>query len=84
MPVTRWINLWWSADFADDSTDHDSKTTSSAFVGNLVLVVGIIFGIFVVHITVISAVEALWISKVLCFTPSGALLRPTMGVITAR
>lgn len=34
------------------------------FVGNLALVAGILFGIFLLHVAVISGMEALWLTKV--------------------
>lgn len=54
--------------------DYDSKIRSSVFLGNLLLIVGILVGIFVVHIAVISAVEALWLSKVRCYIDGVAKL----------
>lgn len=34
------------------------------FIGNLVLVVGILLGVFFLHIAVVSAIEACWLVKV--------------------
>lgn len=51
------------------------------FVGNLVLVVGILLGMFLLHIVVVSGVEAFWLTKVrLPPTPQGTLLTSMYGV----
>lgn len=47
-----------------DEDDIDSKVGSSEFVGNTVLVLGMLLGIFIVHVFVVSAVEAYWMAEV--------------------
>lgn len=37
---------------------------ASVFVGNAVLVVGILLATFLVHVAVVSGVEAYWLAKV--------------------
>lgn len=37
---------------------------SLVFVGNLILVVGILLGVFLLHVAVVSGVEAYWLTKV--------------------
>lgn len=39
---------------------------ASVFVGNTALVVGILFSTFLLHVAVVSGVEALWLIKVMC------------------
>lgn len=65
------MNLWWSAEFADEISSSKCFFAADAgdigamvFVGNLALVVGILVGIFLVHVAVISGVEAYWLTKV--------------------
>ena len=67
----RWINLWWPAEvgnhIAPEECAYDAEASElgpSVFVGNLVLVVGILLGVFLLHILVVSGVEALWLTKV--------------------
>lgn len=67
----RWVNLWWPADFAEDIASKECAFVGGAsdlgalvFVGNLVLVVGILLLIFLIHVAVISGVEAFWLLKV--------------------
>lgn len=64
----RWANLWWPSDFAEDlacsSGEEDGKLSPAVFVENLLLFIGALLLIFLVHITVISIVEATWLSKV--------------------
>ncbi|CAM9904578.1 unnamed protein product, partial [Ascophyllum nodosum] len=72
----RWFNLWWPASFpGDDTAGEDTsrrKLTSSSTcdweetgsfvsVGNLTLLVGILFCIFFLHLLVISGLEAYWL-----------------------
>lgn len=68
---TRWINLWWPAQFADQVTSDSCTLGAGAsglgfpvFVGNVVLVVGILLSIFLLHVMLVSAVEAYWMAKV--------------------
>lgn len=44
--------------------ESENDMGSVVFVGNLVLVLAILLGIFLVHVMVVSAVEAYWLSKV--------------------
>lgn len=67
----RWVNLWWPAEFAEDIASKECAFAGGAgdigalvFVGNLVLVVGILLLIFLLHVAVISGVEAFWLLKV--------------------
>lgn len=48
----------------DGSADDDSSVDGQVFVGNTVLVVGILFAIFFFHVAIISAVEAYWLAQV--------------------
>lgn len=48
----------------DGSGDDDSSVNGQVFIGNTVLVVGILFAIFFFHVAVISAVEAYWLAQV--------------------
>ena len=43
------------------------------FVGNLILVVGILLGVFLLHVAVVSGVEAYWLTKVRACWPWVAL-----------
>lgn len=67
----RWINLWWPAKIGEDIGSEEcvfdagaSEIGALVFVGNLVLVVGILLGVLVLHIVIVSGVEALWLTKV--------------------
>lgn len=69
----RWINLWWPApapvaeDLASEECAFDAgagEIGALVFVGNLILVVGTLLGVFLLHVAVISGVEALWLTKV--------------------
>lgn len=71
----RWINLWWEAPFAEDVLDEFGQEEcsfggglgeywSKVFVGNLTLNLVILVSLFVLHMVLISAVEAYWVSKV--------------------
>ncbi|CAM9711290.1 unnamed protein product, partial [Ascophyllum nodosum] len=62
----RWVNLWWSADvhstycgFGND----DGALGASVFIGNLALIVGVLLVLFLLHVAIISGVEAYWLSK---------------------
>ena len=77
------MNLWWPAevgrDIAPDECAYDaeaSELSALVFVGNLVLVVGILLGVFLLHILVVSGVEALWLTKVRepCYRVRGGCL----------
>eukprot|EP00903_Cladosiphon_okamuranus_P006435 g6296.t1 len=66
----RWINLWWSTKIGEDIGSEEcvfeagaSEIGASVFVGNLVLVLGILVGVFVLHILIVSGVEAHWLTK---------------------
>lgn len=67
--IHRWTNLWWSANFAEDIYSEcvfegaKEEINGLVFVGNLVLVVSLLVAIFLVHIAVISGVEAYWLSQ---------------------
>lgn len=66
---TRWVNLWWKADIADNIQSGECALGQAAddvalFLGNLLLIAGLLLGIFLVHVAVISAVEASWLAKV--------------------
>lgn len=69
----RWVNLWWRADFAENITSGACAVDDVAlFMGNSVLVSCCFLGIFLVHVAVISAIEAFWVVKVSCaFVESG-------------
>ena len=69
----RWVNLWLpvfseplaeSCDFADGDASDDSSIGGSVFVGNTVLVLGLLLVVLFVHVTIISAVEAYWLAQV--------------------
>lgn len=67
----RWVNLWWPAEFLDDRVSGECTFFATAsdlgapvFVGNVALVVGVLLGIFLLHIAVISGVEAHWLTRV--------------------
>lgn len=77
----RWINLWWPADIAEgvvsDSCAFDkgvSDIGALVFVGNFALVVIILSSIFLLHVMVISGVEAFWMAKVRMFYDSNFVL----------
>lgn len=76
LSTTRWVNLWWTADFAEDFgwggcvlSAGQGDLGASVFVGNLALVVVALVGIFLLHVAVISGVEALWLAKVSLVNP---------------
>lgn len=54
-----------SCEVEDDATQLDDEV----FLGNTALVLGILLGIFLVHVTVISAVEAYWLAQVRRLSP---------------
>ncbi|CAM9192533.1 unnamed protein product, partial [Hapterophycus canaliculatus] len=65
-----WINLWWPAKVAEDivSEGYIFETGASdigalVFVGNLALVAGTLIGIFLLHVVMVSGMEALWLTK---------------------
>eukprot|EP00752_Nemacystus_decipiens_P002264 g2145.t1 len=67
----RWINLWWPTDVAEDllSPACDLEAGSgdlgtSVFVGNLLLVLGVLLGVLLLHVAVVSGVEAFWLLKI--------------------
>lgn len=60
MPFEAIAESW---DIADESTD-DGSVGGSVFVGNTLLVIGLLFVIFALHIIVVSAVEAYWLTEV--------------------
>eukprot|EP00903_Cladosiphon_okamuranus_P021834 g20077.t1 len=68
----RWLNLWWPVPgpIAEDITSEACVFETGAsdigalvFVGNLILVVGTLLGVFLMHVAVVSGVEALWLTK---------------------
>lgn len=68
---TRWVNLWWPMDIPGDTGSGGcvfsagvGEIGASVFVGNTVLVVGILLGTFLLHVAVVSGVEAYWLAKV--------------------
>lgn len=76
----RWINLWWPAEVAKDIASDECAFEIGAgdigalvFVGNLILVVGILLGVFLLHVAVVSGVEAYWLAKVRACWPWVAL-----------
>lgn len=69
------MNLWWPADIAEWITgcsfEGDPREIDALmFVGNVILVVGILVCIFAVHLVVVSGVEAYWLAKVKYATPA--------------
>ncbi len=66
----RWVNLWWPAEIGEDiaseecAFDAGGDLGALVFVGNLLLVVGILLGIFLLHVLIVSGVEAFWLTKV--------------------
>lgn len=67
--VCRWVNLWlpMPTSMTPDSCEvGDSETLmdDEVFFGNSALVFGTLLGIFLVHVVVISAVEAYWLAEV--------------------
>ena len=67
----RWVNLWWPAEIGEDIASEEcvfdagaSELGALVFVGNLILVVGILLGVFLLHIVLVSGVEAYWLTKV--------------------
>ncbi|CAM9965822.1 unnamed protein product [Ascophyllum nodosum] len=66
----RWVNLWWQPEFARNVTEdrcsagiESSYMGPMVYLGNLLLVGSILTGVLVVHVVVISAVEALWLTR---------------------
>lgn len=47
-----------------EETDDDARLTEDEFYGNTALVLGLLLGIFVVHVAVVSMVEAYWLAQV--------------------
>lgn len=66
----RWTNLWWPASFAHGFAEECSagdafgEVDILVWVGNIVLVGGILLFLFIVHVAVISGLEAVWLSTV--------------------
>lgn len=66
----RWTNLWWPASFAHGFAEECSagdafgEVEILVWVGNIVLVGGIVLFLFVAHVAVISGLEAVWLSTV--------------------
>lgn len=66
----RWINLWIPLDPPGDLEDtcnfsvSEGNLSALIFVGNLALVVGILLGVLLLHVAVVSGVEAYWLWKV--------------------
>lgn len=65
------MNLWWPAQVAEDLVSDGCTFGAGAddigplvFIGNLALVVGTLLGILLLHVVVISGVEAHWLCKV--------------------
>lgn len=85
----RWVNLWWPAQVAEDITSEEcvfetgaSEIGALVFVGNLVLVVGVLLGVFLLHVAAISGVEALWLTKVkACWPDMGRQGRVCLQVL---
>lgn len=61
MPSQRWINLW--VPIGKDRVDNDNDIDEEAFVGNLVIVLCVAVLLLVLHILVVSAVEAHWLQS---------------------
>ncbi|CAM9339220.1 unnamed protein product, partial [Scytosiphon promiscuus] len=66
----RWVNLWLPipADLSPASSDceeadDDALMTEEVFYGNTALVLGLLVAIFVVHVAVVSIVEAYWLAQ---------------------
>ena len=64
----RWLNLWPPPDDDKPNFCHDEVEVSDldprVVVGNIVLILTILAGLLVVHIVIVSAVEAFWLTKV--------------------
>lgn len=78
----RWINLWVPLDPPGlEDTCNFSMTDGDLgpliFVGNIILVIGILAGILLLHIAVVSGVEAYWLWKVSLWTRCFSLYNPT-------
>lgn len=64
------MNLWLALDVSGDAgggCDFEAEGAAlgaRVFLGNLSLVVGILSGIFLVHVFVVSGFEAYWLSEV--------------------
>lgn len=52
---------------------EESELGVSVFVGNLALVVGILLAVFLLHILIVSGVEAFWLTQVRGASPRGAV-----------
>ncbi|CAM9210891.1 unnamed protein product [Scytosiphon promiscuus] len=66
----RWTNLWWAAEFAKDvgrgecvESAQAGDLGASVFVGNSALIMIALMSIFLLHVAVISGVEASWLAK---------------------
>lgn len=95
----RWVNLWWRFEAVGDldsscHLDTEAEMGGAVFAGNLLLVMAILLGIFLLHVVVVSAIEAYWLSKVNRggqLTPRAQfvqdaieILAATMAVVRAR
>lgn len=61
---TRRLEEGSSTAFCTFSEADDGNIGMLVFIGNLVLVVGALLGVFILHIASVSAVEAYWLAKV--------------------
>lgn len=67
-PGCRWVNLWLplSSSLIPEScaiADPEALMDDGVFLGNTAFVFGILVAIFLVHVAVISAVEAYWLAQ---------------------
>lgn len=61
----RWVNLWGKAEWVGSAIPGDCEADGvGLFAWNFEFVAGCLLGIFLVHMAVVSAVEALWVTKV--------------------
>lgn len=65
----RWLNLWIPLNPAIDLDtcnleDSEGGLGLLVFMGNLALVIAILLGVFFLHVTVVSGVEAYWLWRV--------------------
>lgn len=98
-PCGRWVNLWWPTEIAEGMDeeclgyDIDYETGVS-FPDNILLLLGILVALFVVHVVVVSAVEAKWVAKVRVIvraapraprrpTPGGSRFAPVPGALVS-
>lgn len=70
MKIRRWTNLWWATNIVQDVVPECTVPTEASdigtleFVGNLLLIVLILSVIFLLHVAIISGVEATWLARV--------------------